>query len=155
VTGDDLAAIGRVAAGYPDTVAFASQPPDLSGGLFRVVLIAGSLLFTLTVAGIAVALGEAESRNEQRTLVAIGAAPAMRRRITAARAAVIAALGGALAVPGGLLPVWGLLLSRGGHLVVPLPEVIALLFGLPVLAVAAAWLLARPLPAWSAFRSGA
>ena len=152
VTGDDLAAIGRVAAGYPDTVAFASQPPDLGGGLFRLVLIAGSLLFTLTVTGIAVALGEAESRAEQRTLVALGAAPGLRRRITAARAAIIAGLGGLLAVPGGLTPVWGLLASRGAALVVPVPEILALLVGLPLLAIAATLVLGRPLPAWSAFR---
>ena len=57
---------------------------------------------------IAVALGEAESRPEQRTLLAIGADPRLRRRITAARAGVIAILGGLLAVPSGRLPVWGL-----------------------------------------------
>lgn len=154
VTSDDLAVVGRVAAGYPDTVAFASQPPDLGGGLFRLVLIAGSLLFTLTVTGIAVALGEAESRSEQRTLVALGAAPGLRRRITAARAAIIAGLGGLLALPGGLMPVWGLLASRGAVLVVPVPEILALLVGLPLLAIAATWLFGRPLPAWSAFRQG-
>ncbi|MGH2966868.1 MAG: FtsX-like permease family protein [Solirubrobacterales bacterium] len=152
ISGDDLAAVGRVAAQYPDTTAFASQPPDLAGGLFRLVLIAGSLVFTLTVTAIAVALGEAESRPEQRTLLAIGADPRLRRRITAARAGVIAILGGLLAVPAGLLPVWGLLASRGAPLVVPVPEILAMVGGLPLLAIGAALLLARPIPTWSAFR---
>lgn len=56
-----------------------------------------SLLFALTVTGIAAALGEAESRPEQQTLLAVGAHPRLRRRITAARAGIIVLLGGLLA----------------------------------------------------------
>ena len=62
-------------------------------------------------------------------------------------------LAGALAVPAGLLPVWGVLASRGAPLVVPVPEVVAALAILPILAVAGTWLLSRPIPAWSAFRN--
>ncbi|MGH2511244.1 MAG: FtsX-like permease family protein, partial [Candidatus Limnocylindrales bacterium] len=99
------------------------------------------------------ALGEAESRSDQRTLLAVGADPRVRRRITAARAGVIALLGGVLAVPAGLLPVWGLLASRGAPLVVPVPEAIAAVLVLPVVAIGAAWLLGRPIPEWGAFRA--
>jgi uncharacterized membrane protein YfcA len=112
--------------------------------------VSASLLFALTVTGIAVALGEAESRPEQQTLLAVGADPRLRRRITAARAGIIALLGGLLAVPAGLLPVWGLLLSRRSPL-----EVVAVVALLPVLAIAATWLLSRPIPDWSAFRGRA
>jgi hypothetical protein len=35
---------------------------------------------------------------------------------------------------------------------VPVPEVIAAVALLPVLAIAATWLLSRPIPDWSAFR---
>jgi hypothetical protein len=84
--------------------------------------------------------------------LAIGADPRLRRGITAGRAGVIALLGGVLAVPAGLLPVWGLLASRGAPLVVPLPEVIAAVLVLPVVAVGAAWMLGRPIPEWGAFR---
>lgn len=117
--------------------------------------VSASLLFALTVTGIAVALGEAESRPEQQTLLAVGADPRLRRRITAARAGIIALLGGLLAVPAGLLPVWGLLLSRRSPLVVPTLEVVAVVALLPVLAIAATWLLSRPIPDWSAFRGRA
>jgi putative ABC transport system permease protein len=141
-----------IAAGYADTFITTAQPPDVAGGGFRWVLIGLSLLFALTVTGIAVALGEAESRSDQRTLLAVGADPRVRRRITAARAGVIALLGGVLAVPAGLLPVWGLLASRGAPLIVPLPEVIGAVAILPLLAIGAAWLLGRPIPAWGAFR---
>ena len=151
-TEEELASAARIAGTYADTWITTARPPDVAGGAFHWVLISLSLLFALTVTGIAVALGEAESRPDQRTLLAIGADPRVRRRITAARAGVIALLGGVLAVPAGLLPVWGLLASHGAPLVVPLPEVIAAVAVLPVLAIGAAWLLGRPIPEWGAFR---
>jgi len=152
VTDGEIAAVGAIAAQYPDTWSFTARPPEVAGGGFRVVLIGASLLFALTVTGIAVALGEAESRPEQQTLLAVGADPRLRRRITAARAGIIALLGGLLAVPAGLLPIWGLLLSRRAPLVVPGPEVVAVVALLPVLAIVATWLFSRPIPDWSAFR---
>jgi putative ABC transport system permease protein len=152
VTDAEMARAGVIAAGYPDTFVDWSRPPEVSGAAFRIVLIVASLLFALTVTAVAVALGEAESRPEQRTLLAIGADPALRRRITAARAGVIALVGGLLAVPAGLLPVWGLLASRGSPLIVPAPEVAGAVVLLPVLAILGAWLLSRPIPEWAAFR---
>jgi len=152
VSDADIAAVTAIAGQYPDTWSFNARPPEIAGGGFRLALIAASLLFALTVTGIAVALGEAESRPEQQTLLAVGADPRLRRRITAARAGIIALLGGLLAVPAGLLPVWGLLLSRRTPLVVPGLEVVAVVALLPVLAIAATWLLSRPIPDWSAFR---
>lgn len=152
VTDGDISTVAAIAGKYPDTYAFTARPPDVAGGGFRFVIIGGSLLFALTVTGIAVALGEAESRPEQQTLLAVGADPRLRRRITAARAGIIALLGGLLAVPAGLLPVWGLLITRHSPLVVPGLEVVAVVALLPVLAIAATWLLSRPIPDWSAFR---
>jgi putative ABC transport system permease protein len=152
VTDEDAARVAAIAAKYPDTWTLTSRPPEIAGSGFRIVLIAGSILFALSVTGIAVALGEAESRPEQRTLLAIGADRRLRRRITAARAGVIALLGGVLAVPAGLLPVWGLLVTRTAPLVVPVPEVVAAVALLPVLAIAATWLFSRPIPEWQAFR---
>ena len=68
-------------------------------------------------------------------LLAIGADRRLRRRITAARAGVIALLGGILAAP---LPVWGSRDAQGAA-VVPVPEVIAAVALLPVLAIASTW----------------
>jgi putative ABC transport system permease protein len=152
VTDAEVTQAGAIAGQFPDTFADTGRVPDTAGSGFRIVLILGSLLFALSVTGIAVALGEAESRPEQRTLLAVGADPRLRRRITAARAGIIALMGGLLAVPAGLLPVWGLLASRKAALVVPGPEVAVVVLLLPVLAVAATWLLSRPIPDWSAFR---
>jgi putative ABC transport system permease protein len=153
VTDADVARAAGIAGRYPDTFITTSRPPVGAGAAFRAVLIAASLLFALTVTAVAVALGEAESRPEQRTLLAIGADPGLRRRIAASRAGVIALLGGLLAVPAGLLPVWGLLASRGYPLVVPIQEVAGAVVLLPLLAIAGTWLFSRPIPDWSAFRN--
>lgn len=126
-------------------------PPDPTLG-FRVLLLAAAILAALTVTGVAVALGEAEARPDQRTLLALGAARGLRRHITASRALVIALLAGILAVPAGLLPVWGVLTSLDWPIVVPLPEVIGALVVLPLAAMAGGLLLGRPLPEWAARR---
>jgi putative ABC transport system permease protein len=151
-TDADLIAAADIAGAYPDTFADAALPPRLPDEGYRLAMIAASLVLALSVTGIAVALGEAESRPEQRTLLALGAHPQLRRRIAAARAGAIALFAGLLAVPAGLLPVWGLLASRDVPLVVPVPEVLAAVVALPVLAMLGALILSRPIPSWSAFR---
>jgi putative ABC transport system permease protein len=150
------AELGRaqvIAAGYPDTEAFNANAPTRPGEGFRLVIIGLVLFFAVSVTGIAIALGEAESRPEQRSLLALGADPRLRRRIAASRAAVLALLAGILAVPAGLLPVWGIFTSRGTHLEVPTLEIAGAVIVLPLIAIAGAWLLSRPIPDWNAFRN--
>jgi len=148
----DVATAATIASQQPETRADASIAPTRPDETFRLLLVFLSLLFALTVTGIAVALGEAESRPDQRTLLAIGADPGIRRRISAARAGVLALMAGLLAVPAGLLPAWGLLASRGSPLVVPYTEVFAAVIVLPVAAILGALLLTRRIPEWSALR---
>ncbi len=138
-----------------DTVVSWETGLQRPGDAFRLILVIGSLLFALTVTGVAVALGEAEARPDQRTLLALGADPGVRRRITAARAGVLAAIAGLLAVPAGLLPVWGLLATRHSPdypLVIPIPEVLVAMAILPLGAVVGAALLSRPISTWSTYR---
>jgi putative ABC transport system permease protein len=134
------------------TFADASLPRANPTDLARLIVTFLSVALALTITAIAVALGESESRGDQRALLAIGADPALRRRIVAARAGVIALLAALLAVPAGLLPVWGLLASRDKPVVIPLPELLAILVLLPVVAIVGSLLLSRPIPGWSAFR---
>jgi putative ABC transport system permease protein len=153
VTQADLGHAQDVASRFPETVALIDTPPDRQGAEFRLVIMALVLLFAVSVTGIAIALGEAESRPEQRSLLAIGADPRLRRRIAGARAAVLALLAGILAVPAGLLPIWGIFVSRGSPIAVPTLEITGAVIVLPILAVAASWLLSRPIPDWNAFRN--
>ena len=153
VTAEDLGHAQEVAARYPYTSALIDTPPDRQGSEFRFVIMALVLLFAVSVTGIAIALGEAESRPEQRSLLAIGADPRLRRRIAASRAAVLALMAGILAVPAGLMPIWGIFVSRGSPLAVPTIEIAGAVLALPLLAVISAFLLSRPIPDWNAFRN--
>ena len=152
VTDEDLKHAQEVASRFPETHAETLSAPVRPGEGFRMVALALVLLFALSVTGIAIALGEAESRPEQRSLLAVGADPRLRRRIAAARAAVLALLAGVLAVPAGLLPVWGIFASHGSTHAVPALEIAGAVLALPVLAVVSSWLLSRPIPDWNAFR---
>jgi putative ABC transport system permease protein len=152
VTDADAAAAGAL-IGETEATVIIERGPGRSGDAFRLLLVLASLAFALATTGIAVALGEAEARPDQRALLALGADPSVRRRITAARAGVLAAIAGSLAVPAGLLPVWGLLLPRGTPIVAPLLEIAAAMVVLPLAAVLGAALLSRPLGPWSAYRT--
>ena len=153
VTQTDVDAAAAVAARALDTFVDASLGPQRPDQSFRLLLIGLALLFAVSVTGVAIALGEAESRPEQRSLVALGADPRLRRRIVASRAAVLALLAGVLAVPAGLLPAWGLLASLRMPFAVPTLEIVGAIALLPAVAVLGAWLLSRSLPEWSAFRN--
>lgn len=148
----DVASAAGLLAGYPDTYAAGAFAPRSATEGVRLMAFLLAVLFALTVAAIAIALGESEARPDQRTLLAVGADPGVRRRIVAARAGVLALLAGLLAVPAGLLPVWGQFASREQPLVIPLPEIVGLLAILPLVAIAGALLLSRPIPQWSTFR---
>lgn len=154
VTDADLARARQIAGRYPDTVAeLGTVPPSAQGEGIRMLLVVLVLLFAVSVTGIAIALGEAESRPEQRSLLALGADPGLRRRIAASRAAVLALLGGLLAVPAGLLPVWGIFASkRDAVMAIPMLEIVGVVLVLPIIAIGSVFLLSRPIPDWNAFR---
>lgn len=152
VTQADVDAAAAVAGRALDTFVDASLGPQRPDESFRLLLVVLALLFAVSVTGVALALGEAESRPEQRSLLALGADPRLRRRIVAARAAVLALLAGVLAVPAGLLPAWSLLASLRQPFTLPILEIVTALAVLPLIAVVGAWLLSKPIPDWNAFR---
>jgi putative ABC transport system permease protein len=85
-----------------------------------------------------------ETAQDLRTLTATGASPRTRRTITAATAAALGLLGAILGMAGaviaGLAWAHGSLSAMFGGL--PLTDVLILLIGLPLAAVAGGWLLA-------------
>jgi putative ABC transport system permease protein len=153
VTEIDVARAGLMVGDSPGTWADAALGPPRPEQAPRLAITTISFLLALGVAAIAVALGESEARADQRILLAVGADPRVRRRIAAARAGVLGLLAGLLAVPAGLIPAWGLLASRDVELVVPIAEIAVTVAALPLATVLSALLLARPIPAWVAFRS--
>jgi putative ABC transport system permease protein len=96
------------------------------------------------VLAMSVGLIRAETAPDLRTLTATGASSRTRRMITAATAAALGLLGAVLGMAGALIA--GLAWARGSLSVmfgdVPLPDILILLIGLPLIAAAAGWLLA-------------
>ncbi len=107
------------------------------------VILPSALVVALLTALIGLTLTAAETRDEQATLVAVGAGPRHRRRQNSWQAVLVAGLGALLAIPGGLVPA-AIVLNAGGRVVSP-PwlTLLALLIGLPLLAAAGAALLTQ------------
>lgn len=154
VTADQAAAARSAAAedGVGTTVQVEQGWTSTYGVIGR-ALTGAALVAGLAVLAISLALSAAESRDDQRTLVAVGSGPRVRRDLAAGRALVLAGLGGLLAVPAGLVPAVGVLstLPEMGITLDWRSMVVACL-GLPVLAVAGAWMLTRSTPEWTAHR---
>ncbi len=112
------------------------------------VLLPAALILALLVALIGLALGSAESRDDQETFVAVGAGPWHRRRHNAWQAAIVTGLGAVLAIPGGLVPAAILLHNDGGDpfqvdFEPPWMALAVLAIGLPLLAAGSAALFTR------------
>jgi putative ABC transport system permease protein len=75
-----------------------------------ILLLAGASAFvTLAATGIAVGLSAAESRADVMLLAAVGAAPRVRRVLSAAQAGLISVLGTILGIPAGIIPAAGVI----------------------------------------------
>ncbi|BFV58398.1 hypothetical protein KCMC57_up35020 [Kitasatospora sp. CMC57] len=109
----------------------------------------------IAAAAIATGLAATDSRGDLATLAAVGATPGIRRRLSAFQCAVVAAMGAVIGALAGLVPAAALqrvqnlgvearfgsagsLRIGSNPLVVPWPELAALVIGLPLLA----WVLA-------------
>jgi putative ABC transport system permease protein len=83
----------RVERGYRDAY-----------GVGLLALLVGSAVVTLGASAVATGLAQADGRADQATLAAVGAAPRLRRRLTAFQAATVAGLGAALGTVAGFVP---------------------------------------------------
>lgn len=116
------------------------------------IAVALAVLVALAGTFTAVGLAAADARPDLGTLAAVGADPAVRRRIGAAQAAAVAGPGTLLGVAAGVLAGWvlirlnsvtGYYSSAAWTYGVPAAPTLALLLGVPLLAVALGWLTVR------------
>ncbi|WP_187289419.1 FtsX-like permease family protein [Xylanimonas cellulosilytica] len=139
---------GRIGVGIGEPAVDYGSPDWLA-----TLIIAGSgALLALAAAWIATALAATESRPDLATLTAVGAVPSTRKRIVAAQAGTVAGIGAFVGVLSGYpLGAAFVLFFRyrwttpdlAWSLTFPWPWLLALLVGLPLLAVTAAWLATR------------
>ena len=152
VTDEHFAKARQIAAAFAHTtVEVEPGPPDTL--VLERATLAISVVIALVIVSVALALGAAETRADQRILIAVGADPRLRRRMAAGRAALLAGLGAVLATPAGLLPVWGLARAATagaarGLFVVPWDTLAVTLVGVPLVATFGAWILTRPASPW-------
>jgi putative ABC transport system permease protein len=124
------------------------RPYDLRFLTYAVILPTALVLALLT-ALVGLALAAAETRDEQATLVAVGAGPGHRRRQNAWQALIVSGLGVFLAIPGGFIAAFVVLKANYSHresqidVTTPWLVITALGIGLPLLAAAGAALLTR------------
>ena len=113
--------------------------------LVPLALLAISTVVTFGVTTISTALSSAESRPDLATLGAVGAGPAVRRRLAMTQAAVLALLGGLLGIAAGLVPMAAVIALRSGVLIftVPWQVIVLALVGVPAIAGAGAGLFTR------------
>ncbi len=111
--------------------------------IYLVVLVLCALTGILIVTT-ATALSAAESAPDERALHTLGAAPRVLRSHFAARAGYLALLGSCLAIPAGLLAGFALcsVVNFPLDFVIPWGDCLTIVFGLPTIVYAGAWLFA-------------
>lgn len=158
VTPADLEVAAAVAGPTGHRVQGAHPPPtvDVAGLQRAATVVTGLVVLVITVTGLA--LLSVESAGTERVMVAVGAPPVLRRRLSALRGVLLSALAGLVAVPVGAAPLWAIgradaasaLAGAGG---LPTGAVAGVLVGLPLAAAAVGWLL--PSGRTTAWRAGA
>jgi len=118
------------------------RPNQNDTELRRAATLIGAVV-ALAILALTVSLLLADSRNEQRVLIALGTKRHTRRRITAATTGFLALSGALLALPVGYLALVAIMSDRDANFafVVPATPLGALLIGTPLIATAAAYLL--------------
>lgn len=128
-------------SGADPTLSFMYDGPttNVSGAALQGLAVAGSLLLTLFVVAIGLALAATESRDERDVLVAIGARPATLRAMAGVKAVVMTATGVALGVPAGLIPWFAVVRANDDDLDVPWVGLAGFVLVLPAVAGGVAW----------------
>jgi putative ABC transport system permease protein len=107
---DTRMALFRAAEPYP--IQIGSQNRDL---LFRWVVLAISLLIAMLILVLVTMLSATESDHDLRTMVAVGAAPRMRRRFLGLQGGLYALVGAILAIPLAVGLAWASERADGGY----------------------------------------
>jgi putative ABC transport system permease protein len=145
LTDEQIAAVKGVVAQWPGGYARTLEDFLPQFGLARLAATAGAALIALGIVAVVIALIGAEARRDQAILVAVGAGPRARRRISAARAGLVALLAAVIAIPAGFAPVTVVQWSRpeGFPVLVPWTTIAIVALGVPLVASGFGWLTSR------------
>jgi putative ABC transport system permease protein len=141
VTGDQLADVREEAADAGLMVEARSRQEGLSQ--LRSGATAAGILLALGILAMTVGLVRTETAGDLRTLTAVGAPSRVRRAVTGVTAGALALLGAVLGTAGAYAGLSaGYANDLGALRPVPVVNLLTIAIGLPMVAAAAAWLLA-------------
>lgn len=128
---------------------YEAGPVDAQG-IVKAIVLALAAAVTIGATAVAIGLARSDGRRDDEVLDAVGAAPVLRRRVSAWQAAILTTVGAVIGTLLGLLPIRALTLrfSAGPAGTTHLPfvadwPVLALLgLGLPLLVTAGTWVFA-------------
>lgn len=131
------------------SVAYERGPVDDQAAVQALVLALAAAV-TIGATAVAVGLARSDGRRDDEVLDAVGAAPVLRRRVSAWQAAILTTIGAVVGTLLGLLPIRALTLRPGGgpagttHMpfVADWPVLALLAVGLPLVVTAGTWLTA-------------
>jgi putative ABC transport system permease protein len=142
LTATQINAARTLALGYGVTVE--TKSGELGLGQIADGATALGIIIALGVLAMSVGLIRSETARDLRTLTAAGAGSATRRTITGATAGALGVLGAILGMAGAVIA--GLAWARSSLSAtfgdVPVPDILLLLVGLPLIAAVGGWLLA-------------
>lgn len=145
LTASQITSARQAAAAAGMTIETANSIPPLTEVINAATVFA--IVLALAIMAMSVGLVRSETARDLRTLTAAGAGDATRRAITATTAGALALTGAVLGTAGGYLAAIGFFrtsqLDQLSELsAVPVASLLWILVGMPVIAVAAGWLLA-------------
>ena len=141
LTSEQIAAARELAAEASLTIETQRESTSLATPI--VIAIAAGALLALAILALTVGLIRSESAGDLRTLTATGATSRIRRTLTAATAGALALLGALLGLAGAYLALAATYHDDFGYLTrIPVLSLVFIVFGIPLIATAAGWLLA-------------
>ncbi|WIB77459.1 ABC transporter permease [Curtobacterium sp. MCPF17_002] len=128
---------------------YEAGPVDAQG-VVKALVLALAAAVTIGATAVAIGLARSDGRRDDEVLDAVGAAPVLRRRVSAWQAAILTTVGAVIGTLLGLLPIRALTLrftsgpAGVSHMpfVADWPVLALLALGLPVLVTAGTWLTA-------------
>ena len=134
---------------YGPTFAYEAGPVDAQG-IVKALVLALAAAVTIGATAVAIGLARSDGRRDDEVLDAVGAAPVLRRRVSAWQAAILTTVGAVIGTLLGLLPIRALTLrftsgpAGASHMpfVADWPVLALLALGLPILVTAGTWLTA-------------
>lgn len=131
------------------TFMYETGPVDAQG-VVKVLVLALAAAVTIGATAVAIGLARSDGRRDDEVLDSVGAAPVLRRRVSAWQAAILTTVGAVIGTLLGLLPIRALTIRftagpvGASHMpfVADWPFLVLLALGLPVLVTAGTWLTA-------------